>query len=112
MDSWQGLGVELSDGEASEVGVKMFDVCSMEAIMRLRCSVLGHGPGPSETIVEIKTTDGRVEVVVDDGLIHDDALIIRRVVERSKNKALVELPEESTTGRWRVWVSESALVAG
>jgi hypothetical protein len=39
-------------------------------------------------------------------------LLIRRVVERRKDKALVELPQESTTGRWRVWVNESALAAG
>jgi hypothetical protein len=80
--------------------------------MRLRCDILGHGPGLSETIVEIKTTDGRVEVVVDDSFVHDGALLIRRVVERRKDKALVELPQESTTGRWRVWVNESALAAG
>ena len=80
--------------------------------MRLKCSVLGHGPGPSETIVEIKTTDGRVEVLVDDGFVHDGQLAIRRVIERRKNKALVELLQETTTGRWRVWVNDSALAAG
>ena len=74
--------------------------------MRLRCSVLSYGPGPSEAIVEIKTTDGRVEVVVDEGFIQNGELMLRRVVERSKKKALVELPQESTTGRWRVWVNE------
>jgi len=80
--------------------------------MRVRCSVLGHGPGPSESIVEIATTDGRVEVVVDDGYLQDGELMIRRVVERSKHRSLVELPQETTTGRWRVWVNNSVLAAG
>ena len=90
----------------------MFLSCSEAAIMRLRCSVVGHGPGPSETIIEIKTSDGRVEVVVDDSLIHDDQLVVRRVLERRKNKSLIELPRESSSGRWRVWVDDSILAAG
>lgn len=76
---------------------------------KLRCAILGHGPGPSETIVEIVTTDGRVEVVVDESLVHDRQLLIRRVLDRRRNKSLVELPRESATGRWRVWVEDSAL---
>lgn len=80
--------------------------------MRLRCVDLGSGPGPSERIVEIRTSDGREEVVVDAGLIHDGELVIRRVLERNNHRALVELPRESATGRWRVWVEESALAAG
>jgi len=79
---------------------------------KLRCSVLGYGPGPSETIVEIATTEGRVEVVVDDSLVHDCYLLIRRVLDHRRNKSLVELPRESATGRWRVWVEDSALTAG
>jgi len=81
-------------------------------MLRLKCSVLSYGPGPSEAIVEINTADGRVEVVVDEGFIQDGELLIRRIVERSKNRALVELPQETTTGRWRVWVNNSALAAG
>ena len=49
---------------------------------------------------------------MDEGFIQNGELMLRRVVERSKKKALVELPQESTTGRWRVWVNESALIAG
>ena len=80
--------------------------------MRVRCTVLRYGPGPSEAIVEIVTDEGREEVVVDAGLIQNDKLLIRRVLERTRNRALVELPRESATGRWRVWVKDSALAAG
>ncbi len=82
--------------------------------MHIRCYDLGPGPGPSERIVRIETfgDDGEVgseEVVVDEGFLQNSELVIRRVVERRHNKALVELPQESATGRWRLWVKESAL---
>jgi hypothetical protein len=79
--------------------------------MRLKCHVLMRGPGPSETIVAISTADGSEEVVVDASLIHDDGLEVGRVLEKTKDRALVELPRESATGRWRVWVPRSALAS-
>ena len=80
--------------------------------MRLKCSILSYGPGPSEAIIEIKTTEGRVEVVVDEGLVHDGGLAIRGILERRKDKSLIELPRETSTGRWRVWVDDSTLATG
>jgi hypothetical protein len=68
-----------------------------------------RGPGPSETTVAISTADGSEEVVVDAALIHDDGLEVSRVLEKTKDRALVELPRESASGRWRVWVLRSAL---
>ena len=79
--------------------------------MRLKCHVLMRGPGPSETTIAISTADGSEEVVVDAALIHDGGLEISRVLERTKDRALVELPPESATGRWRVWVPRSALAS-
>jgi hypothetical protein len=79
--------------------------------MRLKCHVLMRGPGPSQTIVAISTADGSEEVVVDASLIHDDGLEVGRVLEKTKDRALVELPRESATGRWRVWVPRSALAS-
>ena len=77
--------------------------------MRLKCDILMRGPGPSETTVAISTADGKEEVVVDAALIHDDGLEVSRVLEKTKDRALVELPRESASGRWRVWVLRSAL---
>ena len=62
--------------------------------MRLKCNILMRGPGPSETTVAISTADGREEVVVDAALIHDDGLEVSRVLEKTKDRALVELPRE------------------
>jgi hypothetical protein len=70
-----------------------------------------EGPGPSEATVGIVTTEGEEEVVVDASLIKDDGLEVGRVLERTRDRALVELPRESASGRWRVWVRRSELAA-
>jgi hypothetical protein len=77
--------------------------------MRLKCQILMKGPGPSEATVGIATADGEEELVVDTALIDDDGLEIGRVLEKTKDRALVELPRESASGRWRVWVPRSTL---
>lgn len=79
--------------------------------MRIKCNVLMRGPGPSEATVGITTADGEEEVVVDAALVHEDELEISRVLERTKDQFLIELPRESASGRWRVWVPRSALAS-
>ena len=79
--------------------------------MRLKCNVLMRGPGPSETTVAITTADGEEEVVVDAALIHEGQLQVRRVLEKTKDQLLIELPRESASGRWRVWVPRSTLAS-
>jgi hypothetical protein len=70
-----------------------------------------RGPGPSETTVAISTADGEEEVVVDTALVHGEELEVRRVLERTRDRALIELPRESASGRWRVWVPRSTLAS-
>jgi hypothetical protein len=79
--------------------------------MRLKCRPLMNGPGPSETTVSITTSEGKDQLVVDSELVHGDLLEVLRVLEQDKDRALVELPRESVSGRWRVWVPRSALAA-
>ena len=79
--------------------------------MRIKCNVLMSGPGPSEATVGITTADGEEEVVVDAALVHEDELEVSRVLERTKDQFLIELPRESASGRWRVWVPRSALAS-
>ena len=79
--------------------------------MRLKCHFLLEGPGPSEATVGISTADGEDEIVVDASLIRDDRLEVGRVLERKEDRALVELPRECASGRWRVWVAQSELAS-
>jgi hypothetical protein len=76
----------------------------------IRCNVLTAGPGPSEQVVGIDTVEGKEEVVL-----HSSALVSQDrfevgVIGYENDRALVELPRESASGRWRVWVPASALV--
>ena len=79
--------------------------------MRLKCRYLMSGPGPSEATVSITTTDGKEQLVVDAGSVHDDLLEVLRVLDRKADRALVELPRESASGRRRVWVPRSSLAS-
>lgn len=78
--------------------------------MLLKCRLLGEGPGPSEIIVEITTWDGNEEVVVSSTQIRDNHLEIGSVIGVQEKFALVELPRETTSGKWRVWVPQSEIL--
>lgn len=79
--------------------------------MRVRFTAKTDGPGPSEAIVAITAADGHVEeVVVDASQIDEESLEIGHIVGQRNGHALVELPRESVSGKWRVWVSKSALL--
>lgn len=68
------------------------------------------GPIPSETVVTITTTSGPEEVVV-----HASQATAESVeagfIGREGDRVLVELPRETVSGRWRVWVPKDALIA-
>ena len=71
---------------------------------------LADGPGPSEQVVGIDTTEGKEEVVLHSSALQR-GLIEGGVLGYDEVKgALIEVPRESASGRWRVWVNPSALV--
>jgi len=72
------------------------------------CTV-SEGLMPDERIAQIETSDGMSEVVaVSAHNIHNNKLMAFEIGRREGN-VLVELPRESTSGRWRIWVKESAV---
>ena len=76
--------------------------------MFVKCTVLAEGPGPSEMVVSIKTVDGHDEqVLLSRRSIIDDYIRVGAVLDRDGGNVLVELPRETSSGRWRVWVSEA-----
>lgn len=80
--------------------------------MFVKVSHIADGPGPSETMVGVRTSDGQTEEVVlsrrhaEGGRIDVGSPLL----EKGENY-LIELPRESTSGRWRVWVSHSETVS-
>jgi hypothetical protein len=74
----------------------------------VKCTV-SEGLMPTEKIAQIETADGKSEAVaVSSENIRENRLMAFEIGRR-EGKVLVELPRESTSGRWRIWVKESAI---
>ncbi len=75
---------------------------------KLQCRV-ETGLIPSESVVYIQTMDGdEEEVTLASSLVADDTVIVA-LIHKEKDHSLVELPRESTTGKWRIWVPNAIL---
>jgi hypothetical protein len=77
----------------------------MEKMMLLRVNCVGDGPGPSEVVVEVATAGGGLaEMIVDRRTLSDQKVEIGYPISQRDGQLLVELPRESVSGFWRVWV--------
>jgi len=80
-------------------------------MMRLKVEQLGAGLHPSEVVVAITLADGRKErLVVSRRSISDGSISIGWPITEEGDRVLVELPRETQTGAWRVWVNRNQLV--
>ena len=75
---------------------------------KVNCTV-SEGLMPNEKIAQIETADGRSEAVAVSSRNIEDNKLMAYEIGRSEGNVLVELPRESASGRWRVWVKESAI---
>jgi len=72
-------------------------------VCKINCEV-AEGLIPSERVVRFESYDaGREEVAVSERHIEGGALLVSEIGTDGE-KVLVELPRESSSGRWRVWV--------
>jgi hypothetical protein len=86
-------------------------VCAEEVMLLMRCDVLATGPGPSERVVGIETIDGKEEIVLhSSAMINQDQFEVG-ILGYENDRVLVELPRESASGRWRVWVPRASLLS-
>ncbi|MBV8888544.1 MAG: hypothetical protein JO305_02635 [Alphaproteobacteria bacterium] len=77
---------------------------------RIRISHKENGAIPSEAVVTIPTTSGPEEVVVHSSQASEDS-VEAGFIGREGDRVLVELPRETVSGRWRVWISKDALIS-
>ncbi len=78
--------------------------------MRVKVRQIGKALHPSEVVVEVQAADGTERLVVDRESIHGDTLSVGWPVAQSKGRFLVELPRETMSGTWRVWVRKNQVV--
>lgn len=80
---------------------------------RIRVQDLGEGQHPSERMVAVTTAEGvRETVIVDRESIEDSTIDVGYPVGGVDDRLLIELPRETTSGRWRLWVKRSDVLAG
>jgi hypothetical protein len=80
-------------------------------VAHVRVQKVGDGMHPSEVVVMVRTADGGQEkLIVDRRSLHDDTLDIGFPVGSEPDKFLIELPSETMSGSWRVWVSPDQIV--
>lgn len=80
-------------------------------MMRVKVEVVGDGLHPSEVVVSVRTTEGLERLVVDRrSLSGNQSLEVGYPIDSRDDLFLVELPRETTTGSWRVWVNASETV--
>ena len=78
---------------------------------RVKIRIVGSGFHPNELLVAVVTEDGSEEqLVVDKRSIMEESISVGYPVGRSENGFLVELPRESVSGMWRVWVPQASLI--
>lgn len=80
-------------------------------MMRLRVEEIGPGLHPKEVIVTVSLSDGGKErLVVSRQSLDDNSIPIGWPIIEDADRVLVELPRETQTGTWRVWVSKNSLI--
>ncbi len=76
--------------------------------MHLRTAEQIAGPVPFEKVVTIRTASGSEELIVHISQIDRNGIEVG-LIAQSGDELLVELPRETLSGRWRVWVPKSAV---
>lgn len=76
--------------------------------MLVKITILADGHGPSEKVIGVKTASGKIEQVMISGrTIKSSAIEVGLHLAHQDGNYLIELPRESTSGRWRIWIPES-----
>lgn len=78
-------------------------------IMKVKVTKVSEGSHPSEVIVSVDTTAGPERLVVHQRSLQNDGLDIGYPINREDSNYLIELPRETISGSWRVWVPASVV---
>lgn len=75
---------------------------------KVQCRV-ESGLIPSEAVAYIQIMGGdEEEVTLASSLVAGDTVTVA-LIHRETDRSLIELPRESTTGKWRIWVPNTIL---
>jgi hypothetical protein len=78
-------------------------------MVKVKVSEVGGALHPSEVVVAVKTLSGTENLVIDRRSLKDNAIAIGYPIREEDKSYLIELPRESQSGSWRVWVKDDQL---
>jgi hypothetical protein len=80
-------------------------------MMRLKVENVGRGLHPKEAVVAVTTTTGKERLIVPMQSIVNGSIEISWPIRANAldNSVLVELPRETQSGAWRVWVPRNQI---
>ena len=76
---------------------------------RLRVKPVREGLHPTEVVIAIDTDRGLVNLVIDKESLNEELIEVGYPIAKREGQTLVELPRETTSGQWRVWVEDDAV---
>ena len=79
-------------------------------MMRLLVEEEREGLHPNEAVVSVRSAEGKEHLVVSRRSIRDRSIQVGWPLGERGELVLVELPRETQTGAWRVWVNKDQLV--
>lgn len=78
--------------------------------MRLKVHEVGVGLHPSEVVVEIRTATGSERLAVDRRSVRNGSIFVGwRPLAEKRGQWLIELPRETMSGTWRVWIKHNEI---
>jgi hypothetical protein len=82
----------------------------MEEPVKLTIKRVGDGLHSSEVVIEVRTVGGSEQLVVDSSHLNGNELKVGWPVGSKADQFLVELPNETFRGQWRVWVPKKDVI--
>jgi len=78
--------------------------------MWLKVEIAGKALHPNEVVVAIKTPTAQERVVVHKRALLNNAIEIGYPISEQDDLYLIELPRETMSGLWRVWVPRAQVI--
>lgn len=72
--------------------------------LKIKVIVVGVGQHKNERIIIVPTNNGVVETIVHVRSLEGDLIDVYMPLNENDDEFLVELPHETVSGSWRVWV--------
>lgn len=78
--------------------------------MKVKVARIGEGVHPSEVVVAVTTLDGTENLVIAKRSFDAEGIDVGFPIRADDGRYLIELPRETLSGSWRVWVNSDQIL--